>query len=502
MTTPEIPPVVTLFEQYGAGADYIGPRVAQRLGVPFVGEEVSSDEIEQADREADVLPFENFIDLYTVVGDNPLAPVAGDADLEERYSNIATVREAVANGAVIVGQNATVILAGRPRTLHVFLTGPREQRIAHAAQATGISLQHAGKRQQREDHVRAEMSLRLHSWDPRTTDRYDLVLDTGTCSLDDAVERIVAALGAPDAGFHGGGHMRAIAYNAYGGPEVLTTVELPVPEPGPGEIRIKVRASGVNPIDYKLRSGFRADAALDHAVVPGREASGVVDALGEGVADVAVGDDVFGLGSGTAAEYAILRAWAPQPAPLSFVQSAGLALVGETAERALDLLDVGTGDRLLIHGAAGGVGQAAIQLARLRGATVIGTASERNHDLLEQLGAVPVAYGDGLVDRVKAVAAVPLKVLDAAGTQLDDLVALAASPDDVVTIANGAAQGRGVRFTGGGGDARARLAKVAALADAGQLQVRVAATFDLADAAQAHHLSESRTANGKIVLLV
>nr|WP_300151717.1 NADP-dependent oxidoreductase [Propionicimonas sp.] len=299
--------------------------------------------------------------------------------------------------------------------------------------------------------------------------------------------------------------MRAVVFTSYGAADVLHPEEVAAPDAGPGQVRIRVRAAGVNPFDWKLRSGMMAGgaAAPEEPVVPGLEASGVVDQVGDGVTGVAAGDEVFGLGSATYAEQAVLRAWAPKPANLSWEQAAGLGVAGETAVRALGLLGLRQGQTLLVHGAAGGVGQTAVQLAVAEGLRVIGTASERNHDLLRGLGAEPVAYGDGLPERVAALAPDGVAgVFDTAGTQLDDLIAVTRSPDRVVTIANYGAAEHGARFTGGGGDAAAALARVGELAASGRLGVRVSGTYDLAAAPAAHAHSESRTADGKIVLTV
>ncbi len=298
--------------------------------------------------------------------------------------------------------------------------------------------------------------------------------------------------------------MRAIRFESYGGPDVLHLTEVPEPTPGPGEIRIRVRAAGVNPWDHKQRSGQVArGAALETPVIPGLEAAGVVDRLGAGVTGVAVGDDVFGLARSGYAEYAVLRAWAPKPAGLPFAQAAGLPVAVCTATRTLGQLGLPRGAALLVHGAAGGVGQAAVQLAREAGLRVIGTASPRNHDLLRERGAEPVTYGDGLRERVAALAPGGVAgVLDTAGSQLEDLIAIAGGPERVVTIANGAARERGVRFSSGGGDDVAALTAITGLIVAGRYTVHVAATYPLAEAAAAHVLSESRRANGKIVLNV
>ena len=296
--------------------------------------------------------------------------------------------------------------------------------------------------------------------------------------------------------------MRAIRYSEYGGPDVLTLVrDAPEPTAGPGEVRVRVHATAVNPFDTKQRSGMMAAGKkLNAATIPGLEASGVVDQVGEGVGDTSVGDAVFGLGSATYAEYAVLRVWAPKPERTSFAEAAALAVGGETALRVLGLLALEQGQVLLVHGATGGVGQAIVSLGIAAGLRVIGTASEANHDLLRALGAEPVAYGDGLVPGVARLGHEVDGIVDAAGTQMTELLAIAGSPDRIVTIANYAARDAGVRFSGGGGDAQGALDRVAALAAEGKFAVHVAQTFDLTEAAAAHRLSESRRATGKIVL--
>ncbi|MCB0911094.1 MAG: NADP-dependent oxidoreductase [Propionibacteriaceae bacterium] len=298
--------------------------------------------------------------------------------------------------------------------------------------------------------------------------------------------------------------MQAVVFDNYGGPEVLHLAEVPEPQAGPGRVRVRVLAATVNPYDYKQRSGRMArGAAPEQPVVPGLDAAGVVDQLGEGVTGVAVGDEVFGLGSRTYAEYAVLRAWAPKPAGLGWGEAAGLGVAGETAVRGLGELGLAPGRTLLVHGAAGGVGQFAVQVAVADGLRVIGTASEPNHDLLRSLGAEPTTYGDGLVERMAALAPDGVDgVFDTAGSQTDDLIAIAGDPSRVVTIAAYGAEQKGVRFTGGGGDASAALARLGGLAASGAVKVTVARSYDLGAAAAAHAFSESRKAGGKIVLTV
>ena len=300
--------------------------------------------------------------------------------------------------------------------------------------------------------------------------------------------------------------MKAIQYSRFGGPEVLELVELPDPHPGPGQIRIAVRAAGVNPIDWKLRGGMRGG---DLPQQTGREAAGVVDEAGEGVSDAAPGDEVFGFvaGGGGAAELALLSDYAPIPPSLDFAGAAGLPVAVETAWRTLDLLGVGDGDTVLINGAAGAVGSSAVQLARGRGARVIGTASPNNHDYLRSLGAEPTTYGDGLVSRVRELAPDGVDAaLDAAGGgALPALVELAGGPERVVTIADyEGAQQTGATMSGGPGAQRAvhALHDIGPLIASGQFVLPVAQTFPLADIAQAHRVSEAGHVRGKLVLLV
>lgn len=189
--------------------------------------------------------------------------------------------------------------------------------------------------------------------------------------------------------------MRAVQFDQYGGPEVLHLAEAPEPHAGPGQVRVAVEAAGVNPMDWKIRSGAMAGAVpLDRPQIPGLDAAGVVDEVGAGVEGIAVGDRVFGNGSGVTAEYAVLRAFALVPTDLTFEQAAALPVAVETAARILDVLDLHPSQLVVVDGAAGGVGTAVVQLAVARGLKVVGTASEGNHAFLRELGALPTTYGE------------------------------------------------------------------------------------------------------------
>src|ERR687890_755971 len=244
------------------------------------------------------------------------------------------------------------------------------------------------------------------------------------------------------------GWMRALQFSTYGGPEVLQWAEAPEPHAGSGQIRIAVRAASVNPIDWKTFGGALAGGKpMEGTGYLGRDAAGVVDEVGEGVTGVSVGDEVFGRGPNTQAEYAVLDAWAAKAPSVDWAVAAAAGVAGETSERGLRLLDVKAGDTLFVDGGAGGVGAVAVQMALARGAKVIASASEANHDYLRELGATPVLYGQGVADRVRAAAGGPVDaVFDVAGkTPVDDLISLAPEPSQVVSIANFAAGQAGAR---------------------------------------------------------
>jgi NADPH:quinone reductase-like Zn-dependent oxidoreductase len=300
--------------------------------------------------------------------------------------------------------------------------------------------------------------------------------------------------------------MRAIQFARFGGPEVLEQVEVPEPHAAAGQIRVAVKAVGVNPVDWKLRQGMMG-GELPRGT--GLEVAGVVDEVGDGVTDASVGEEVFGSveGGNGAADFALLAHYARVPRSLDFAGAAGLPVAVETATRTLDLLDVGDGQTVLVNGAAGAVGISTVQLARVRGARVIGTASAANHEYLQSFGAAATTYGDGLVARVRELAlpAVDCAIDDAGGGALPALVELAGGPEHVVTIADyQGAQETGVRMTGGADSKRAwyALGEIGELIDAGRFTLPVAQTFPLEQIAEAHRLSEGGHVRGKLVLLV
>ncbi|MBM7441973.1 NADP-dependent oxidoreductase [Streptomyces sp. HB132] len=301
--------------------------------------------------------------------------------------------------------------------------------------------------------------------------------------------------------------MRAARYHEYGGTDTLVVEQAPDPLPGPGEIRVRVAAAGVNPVDWKVRNGSVRDfLPVDLPAIPGRDVVGLVDRIGEGVTSVDIGDRVFGLGgvTGATAELAVLSAWAPAPANWSDAEAAAAGLASVTALGGLKALGRLEGRTLLIEGAAGGVGGAAVEIARALGATVIGTASERNHAYLRSLGALPVAYGAGLEVRLAGLApnGVDL-VLDAAASgSLADLVEIAGGPDRVVTVADHVNAPRlGVRVANAVNDSTL-LAEAGALGEQGRYVPRIEQTYSLQEIAQAHAHSERGHVRGKIVVIL
>lgn len=307
--------------------------------------------------------------------------------------------------------------------------------------------------------------------------------------------------------------MKAISYSHYGGPEVLEYGERPEPKVGPDSVLVKVRAAAVNPVDWKAREGC-LDTIFDAVfpVVPGWDVSGVVVQPGFAVPEFAVGDEVMGyvredfLSRGTFAEYvaAPVRTLARKPLSLSFEEAAGLPLTGLTAYQVLHrALEVRSGDTVLVHAAAGGVGSMAVQLAKHAGARVIGTASERNHDHLRELGAEPVTYGEGLADRVRAVAPDGVDaVFDTVGGDALKASAEVLAPGArLASIVDSEVLAFGGRYCWVRPDA-ADLTALGELAEQGVISVHVDRTFPLEQAAEAQALNAQGRTRGKIVVTV
>lgn len=299
--------------------------------------------------------------------------------------------------------------------------------------------------------------------------------------------------------------MKAVQCDRLGSPDVLRLAELPEPHAGPGQVRIAVRAAGVNPVDWKIRNGSTLrtmPVPLPH--VPGFEAAGVVDEAGDGVTGAAIGQEVFGAAPYAIAEYAVLDHWARKPAAMSWEQAAGIPMAAETAARGLDLLGLEPGQVLLVSGAAGGVGVAATQFAIARGAVVVGTAGEGNQEFLRSLGATATVYGPGLAERVLDLFPAGVdRALDVADYgALPDLLRLAGHPDRVVSIADASAPDLGVRFTAGTeGRAFYALQDAADLFEHGRFTMPAAHVWPFTQLAEAHRVSESGHVHGKLVVV-
>ncbi|HSO97320.1 MAG TPA: NADP-dependent oxidoreductase [Solirubrobacteraceae bacterium] len=299
--------------------------------------------------------------------------------------------------------------------------------------------------------------------------------------------------------------MQAIRYAQYGSPEVLELVETEAPDAGPGQILIAVHAAGVNGIDWKIRSGaMREQIPLTLPAGTGNDAAGIVDEVGEGVEGVRAGDAVFGSGRWTLAESAVLSAWCPVPDGLSLVEAAGYPIPVETAVRILGEVGVQPGQTLLVSGAAGGVGSAVVQIARERGITVIGTASERNQDYVRSLGATPTTYGQGMSERVRELAPEGVDAaLDIAGSGvIPELIALTGEPARVLSIADFSATEHGARVSFQSVDPPAAYAEAARLFAAGRFHLPVERTFPLQRAADAQAAAQDGHVAGRLVVTV
>ncbi|WP_141631227.1 NADP-dependent oxidoreductase [Mobilicoccus pelagius] len=305
--------------------------------------------------------------------------------------------------------------------------------------------------------------------------------------------------------------MRAVTYERYGDPEVLSVTEMPRPKVGPGEILVRVRSASVNPVDWKIMAGG-LDAMMDaiFPVVPGWDVAGVVEEVGIDAPEFAAGDEVIAYArkdvvhGGTFAEFVTVpvRCAARRPASASWNEAAGLPLAGLTAYQVLTRLGVEKGSTVLVHGASGGVGRMGVQIARDLGARVIGTASEKNHDMLRELGAEPVTYGDGLADRVKELAPEGVDVVaDFVGGVVDVTTAVLAEGGRHGSIADPDVLKAGGQWMWVRPDAD-DLAHLSQMVDDGRLRVDVAETFPFEKARDAFDLSREGHTSGKIVVVV
>lgn len=302
---------------------------------------------------------------------------------------------------------------------------------------------------------------------------------------------------------------RAVIFERFGGPEALELREVPEPHAGPGEVRVRVTAAGLNPMDWGI-SARPELAAMFGISVPsgfGSDLAGMVDEVGEGVTGFAVGDRVYGGALGRAvADYVIARPSAdplwPTPDGITDEVASTLAVAGSTASAALAAVDLQPGDTILIGGAGGGVGVFAVQLARLAGARVIGTASSGTFELLRQLGAEPVAYGPGLADRVRALAPGGVSAAtDLFGTETAEAaLALGVTPERISTVAAGPNPPGGVSATGAADADPGALKRITDAILAGELTVPIAARFPIEQIHAAVNLQAGRHVHGKVVV--
>ncbi len=300
---------------------------------------------------------------------------------------------------------------------------------------------------------------------------------------------------------------KAVSYSEYGGPEVLEVVDVPEPHAGEGEVRVAVRAAGLNPFDSKVRrGGYIPTHTLPS--LQGAEFAGVIDEIGSGVQGWAVGDEVLGwIGRGGQAEFVVVPEGrvAAKPAELDWAVAGGIGLVANTARRAVDSLELGPGDTVLVTAAAGGVGVVAVQFAKAAGATVVGTASEANHEFLKSLGVIPVAYGEGELERLRAAAPSGYTAaLDhVGGRAITTALELGIPAERINTIAdNDPAENLGLSRVGGGKKTSEELAGFARQAAAGELVFPIRSTYRLADVVAAFEDLETGHGLGKVVLLI
>ena len=304
---------------------------------------------------------------------------------------------------------------------------------------------------------------------------------------------------------------KAVRFDHYGGIDVLKIEDVPRPVPGEGQVLVQVKAAGINPGEAKIRAGL-LDARWP-ATFPsgqGSDLAGVVAETGPGVTGFAAGDEVLGWTDNRAsqAEYVLTEAGdlTAKPAGVPWEVAGGLFVAGATAYAAVRAVALSPGDTVVVAGAAGGVGSIAVQLARRAGATVIGLASEPHHAWLSAHGVIPVSYGEGVADRIRAAASRVDAFIDTVGGDYVRMAVedLAVQPSRVDTIANfEAVEKYGIKAEGSAaGSSAAVLAELAGLVAAGELEVPVAATFPLAEVQDAYRRLEQGHLLGKIVLLV
>lgn len=302
---------------------------------------------------------------------------------------------------------------------------------------------------------------------------------------------------------------QAVRFDVYGDIDVLRVLDVDVPVPGPGQVLVRVKAAGINPGEATIRKGD-----LDHlwpATFPsgqGSDLAGVVEELGGGVEGLAVGDEVLGFTHARASHAELVPVEAgdviPRPGNMPWEAAGSLFVVGTTAYAALRAVSVSEGDTVVVAGAAGGVGSVTVQLARNAGATVIGLASDRNHGWLAAHGVIPVAYGEGVADRLRAVSGgkVDAFIDTFGGGYVDLAIDLGVQPERINTIIDfAAAEKYGVKTQGNNDAASADvLSELAMMIDQGRLEIPIARVYPLAEVRDAFRELEQRHTHGKIVL--
>ncbi|GEO94145.1 NADP-dependent oxidoreductase [Kocuria turfanensis] len=303
--------------------------------------------------------------------------------------------------------------------------------------------------------------------------------------------------------------MKALTYARYGGPEVLELTDLPEPKVPPGWVLVRVRSAAINPVDWKIMAGgLDPLMEVQFPVVPGWDVSGVVESVGIDVPEWAPGDEVISYArtdwvhGGTMAEYVALpsRLLAPKPASVDWDRAASLPLAGLTAYQVLGRLEVAAGQTVLVHNASGGVGGYAVQLAVARGARVVGTASEANHDYLRGLGAEPVVYGEGLPGRVRALAPEGVDVVvDLVGGVVEQTLAVLKDGGRHASVADDAVEAHGGTWMWVRPSAE-DLTELSRLVDRGALRIELGGSVPLAEAAEAYRRSQEGHVRGKIAV--
>jgi NADPH:quinone reductase-like Zn-dependent oxidoreductase len=303
--------------------------------------------------------------------------------------------------------------------------------------------------------------------------------------------------------------MKAVRFEEYGTVDVLHVEEVPTLVPGPGQVLVQVKAAGINPGEAKIRAGLlhsRWPATFPSG--QGSDLAGVVAGIGPGTVGVTLGENVIGYTDDRAsqAEYALVQVehLTPRPAAVPWEVAGALFVAGATAYAAVRAVAPGPGDTVVVAGAAGGVGSIAVQLARLTGASVVGLAGQPNHDWLAAHDVIPVAYGAGVADRIRAAASKVDAFIDTYGADYVQLaLELGVGADRIDTIANFAAVTEyGVKADGNAaGASGGTLAQLAGLVTMGQLEVPIAATFPLADVRAAYRLLADGHIRGKVVLI-